>query len=189
MVSTFANAYMLILEELNNSLLKIKQEEVERLLVRILQAKKVFVVGAGRMGLITDSFSTRLNHLGIPSHIVGSINCPPISSEDLLIVASSSGETATVREIVRRAVSSGAAVAAITAVPRSTVGKLSSFYVFLEAPSTLQSTEEEVLISVQPMKTLFEQSLFILFEALVLLLMDRTQQNGSDLALRHTNLE
>ena len=49
MVSTFADAYMLILEELNNSLLKIKQEEVERLLVRILQAKKVFVVGAGRM--------------------------------------------------------------------------------------------------------------------------------------------
>ena len=39
------------------------------------------------------------------------------------------------------------------------------------------------------MKTLFEQSLFILLEAFVLCLLERTGQSAENLVKRHANLE
>jgi len=40
-----------------------------------------------------------------------------------------------------------------------------------------------------PMKTLFEQSLFVLLESVVLCIMHRTGQGAGDMAKRHANLE
>ncbi|MHA1395995.1 MAG: SIS domain-containing protein, partial [Promethearchaeota archaeon] len=128
-------------------------------------------------------------HLGFNSYIVGSINCPPISSEDILIVASSSGETSSVKVIVEIAKRYNADIITITANPESTIAKLSSRVVFLPATSTIKTTKDSFSISKQPMKTLFEQSLFILLESMVLQAMDHTKQKADDLAKRHTNLE
>jgi 6-phospho-3-hexuloisomerase len=189
MASPFSEAYKIILTELGESLAKIDEAEVEHLVDRIVERGNIFVVGAGRMGLMLHSFAMRLGHLGFGSHIVGSPTCPPIGSQDILIVASSSGETATVREVVGRANRENAEIIAITARPDSTVAELASSVVFVEAPSTLEASGEGGVVSQQPMKTLFEQSLFVLLESVVLCIMHRTGQGAGDMAKRHANLE
>ena len=185
----FGSAYRLILDELDSSLASIDPEEIEGLLAAIRQARGIFVVGAGRMGILLSTFAMRLNHLGFACHIVGSATCPPVSPADLLLVASSSGETATVREVVDRAAKQRAAVAAITAAPASTIGKAASRIVKIQAASSLDAPCTAGAGSGQPMKTLFEQTLFVLLEALVLMLLERTGQSASDMARRHANLE
>jgi 6-phospho-3-hexuloisomerase len=189
MSDIYREAYTLILGELKESLTRVHGAQGEQLLKAILDAKKIFVVGAGRMGILLSTFSVRLNHLGFPSYIVGAVNCPPIGPEDLLIVASSSGETPTVREVVIKAEKEKARIAAITAVPGSTIAALASYVVHIQAPSSLADSEHDALLSKQPMKTLFEQTLFVFLEAVVLMLMRKTGQTSSDLAQRHGNLE
>ena len=189
MASSFEDAYNIILAELGEGMAKIDEAQVEHLVNRIVEKQNIFVVGAGRVGLMLHAFAMRLCHLGFGAHIAGTVTCPPIGSQDLMIVASSSGETATVREMVGRANREKAEIIAITASPDSTIAELSSSLLILEAPATLQSGEEGALISQQPMKTLFEQSLFMLLESLVLRIMEVTGQSADDMARRHANLE
>jgi 6-phospho-3-hexuloisomerase len=189
MSDLFTESYALILNELQQSLSHVHGKQVERLLNAIRDANKIFLAGAGRMGILLSTFCMRLNHLGFPSYAVGAINCPPIGSKDLLLVASSSGETPTIREVVIKAEKEKAHIAAITATPSSTIATIASFIVHIEAPSTLMDSGDDVFISKQPMKTLFEQTLFLLLEAAVLALMKLTGQTASDLAQRHGNLE
>jgi 6-phospho-3-hexuloisomerase len=189
MASSFKDAYKIILTELEEGLAKIDEAQVEHLLNRIVEKQNIFVVGAGRVGLTLHAFAMRLGHLGFGAHIAGVVTCPPIGSQDLLIVASSSGETATVREVVGRANREKAEIIAITASPHSTIAELASSLLILDAPATLQTGEEGALISQQPMKTLFEQSLFMLLESLVLRIMEVTGQSADDMARRHANLE
>ena len=189
MVSSFHDVHKIIIEELSRSLSKIDERDVERLIERIMERKNIFVVGAGRVGLMLHSFAMRLCHLGFGSHIVGSITCPPIGERDLLIVASSSGETATVREVVGKAGSSDVEIFAITANHDSTIAGMARNILVVEAPSTLQTNGERASASQQPMKTLFEQSLFVLLESVVLRLMHETNQTADDMVIRHANLE
>ena len=186
---TFKETYTLILTELEKSLCRIFEKEIVFLIDRIINTKNIIVVGAGRMGMMLQSFSMRLCHLGFNSYVVGCVNCPPICSKDLLLVASSSGETPTVREIVKKAKEAGAEIITITAKPESTIAKLSSKTVYLEAPSTIKMDKKSSLVSKQPMKTLFEQSLFIILESMVLQIMKKTNQTADDLSGRHANLE
>jgi 6-phospho-3-hexuloisomerase len=189
MIDLFAESRVLILKELHGSLSGIHGEEVQRLVQAILSAKKIFVVGAGRMGILLSTFSMRLNHLGFASFVVGSTNCPPIHDHDLMLVVSSSGETPTVREVVRRAVEQKATIAAITASAHSTIASMASFLICIHAPSALAQPQGDGIPSQQPMKTLFEQTLFITLEAMVLCIMKQTGQTSLDMARRHTNLE
>ena len=106
-----------------------------------------------------------------------------------MLVVSSSGETPTVREVVRRAREQKANIAAITASEHSTIAGMASLLVFIQAPSSLAESDSDIIISKQPMKTLFEQTLFITLEAMVLSIMKRTGQSSLDMVRRHTNLE
>jgi 6-phospho-3-hexuloisomerase len=189
MALTFREAYDTILSELGEGLGAIDEKEVTHVVERIIEKKNVFVVGAGRVGLMLRTFAMRLLHLGFGSHIAGSVTCPPIGGGDLLLVASSSGETATILEVVRRAHRVGAEIIALTARPTSAIARLASGTLFIEAPSSLVHAGEGGIVSDQPMKTLFEQSLFVLLESMVLLLMQQTGQKADDMVRRHTNLE
>jgi len=185
----FSQSCSLILEELRESVSRISGEQVFQLLDAIRTAGKILVVGAGRMGIVLSAFCMRLNHLGFPSFIVGSTNCPPVGERDLLLVASSSGETPTIREIVLKAREHRAQIAVITAAPGSTIAAMATFVVHVQAPSSIADASQGPLPSRQPMKTLFEQTLFLSLEAMVLTLMQQTGQTASSLARRHANLE
>jgi 6-phospho-3-hexuloisomerase len=181
--------YKLVLNEINECLSRVANQEIEYIIDNILNSRQIILVGAGRMGLMLQSFCARLNHLGFPAFMAGTIGCPRIGEEDMLLVASSSGETSTTREIALIAHKIGAKVITITANTTSTIARISSGYLYLQAPSSLTCEKGNVLKSLQPMKTLFEQSLFILLESMVLYLLERTGQSTEDLARRHANLE
>lgn len=189
MQNNYIESYKLILSEIDKTLSEVNKNEVKKLINAIIKAEKIFVVGAGRMGIVLSTFCMRLYQLGFNSFVVGMVNCPPISSKDLLLVASSSGEMPTTLQIVKKANQFGAKIFTITANLKSTIAKLSSDYLYLRGPSSIEDSSINTVFSKQPMKTLFSQSLFILLESLVIQLMKITSQNADDLAKKHTNLE
>jgi len=181
--------YKLVLSEINECLSRVDEQQMIDLINAIMQSRHILMVGAGRMGLMLQSFCARLNHLGFTAYMVGTTGCPPITKDDLLLVASSSGETPTVREIALIAHKMDASIFTITATTSSTIAMLSSGLLYLEAPSSLTQEKIGALTSAQPMKTLFEQSLFVLLECIVLRFIEKTGQSVEDLAQRHANLE
>ncbi|MDX1807624.1 MAG: 6-phospho-3-hexuloisomerase, partial [Paenisporosarcina sp.] len=60
-----------IIKELNQTVDLIADEEAEKLVNKILESKKVFVVGAGRSGFMGKSFVMRMMHMGIDAYVVG----------------------------------------------------------------------------------------------------------------------
>jgi 6-phospho-3-hexuloisomerase len=57
---------------------------------------KIVGVGAGRVGYALRAFIMRLNHFGFNASFIGDTNVPALTSDDMLIVASTSGSTPTI---------------------------------------------------------------------------------------------
>ncbi len=185
----FKRTYKLILEEIDTSLSEVNEKEVDELISEILVAEKIFVIGAGRMGIMLKAFCMRLNHLGLSSHMVGSLICPPISSKDLLIIASSSGKTTSILAMTEKAVKYNSRIFTITAEPESPISSLSSKILYLKGPSSLYNSHANLDFSSQPMKALFEQSLLVLLDSVLLMLIEKTRQTIEEISSRHANLE
>lgn len=175
-----------IIKEVTKVLSKVNKQEVSDLIDILARSKKIVVVGAGRMGLSSKAFAMRLKHLGLDSYFLGDSNVPNIGKNDLLLVASGSGETKTIVEISKIAKFNQSKVALITVNPGSTIGKLADVVVKLSSPTKNSNSN---IKSMQPMTTLTEQSLFILLDAIVLELMDRMDETGDSMWARHSNLE
>ena len=58
--------------------------EVGAVLDGIHDARRVFVTGAGRSGLVARAFANRLMHLGMSVHVVGEVTTPAIERGDAL---------------------------------------------------------------------------------------------------------
>ena len=62
-----------VIEELSDSIKLISEKESESLVNEILKAKKIFVTGAGRSGLMGKAFAMRMMHMGFDAHVIGEI--------------------------------------------------------------------------------------------------------------------
>lgn len=176
-----------ILEEIRSVLLKTQEEQVNMLVREILRARKIVAIGAGRVGLAIKGFTMRLGHLGRDAYIVGDTTLPSLNDQDLVIVASGSGETKSVYHLAEIAKAHGARIALITGNPHSSMGRIADTIVEVRAPSKTKSIEG--FSSTQPMTTLNEQCLSIFFDALVLCLMEELNETHDSMWARHTNLE
>jgi 6-phospho-3-hexuloisomerase len=165
----------------------VKDQQVSDLVRDILAASQIIVGGAGRVGFACRGFAMRLGHLGMRSFSSGDSTLPHVGQGDLLILGSSSGETQTVYDIAVLGKKNGARVVVITANPDSPMGKLADAVIMLNAPTKFGPREGSN--SIQPMASLFEQSLQIFFDCVVLLLMKDTEQSHDDLWARHANLD
>jgi 6-phospho-3-hexuloisomerase len=153
----------------------------------ILSADRIITVGAGRVGLAMQSFSMRLNHLGLTSYFIGSSNIPRTGSKDLLLVGSGSGNTSTIVTLVKLAKQYGLDVVCITANPNSYISESSSSLILLNCQA--KEINDMSRTSLQPMTALFEQSLFIFLDSLVLSLMQMLKESHDSMLKRHNNLE
>ncbi|WP_084423252.1 6-phospho-3-hexuloisomerase [Cohnella thermotolerans] len=176
-----------IVNELGRTLSAMNAEDLGKLAGRLLEAEQIFVAGAGRSGLMMRAFAMRLMHLGMRAYVVGETVTPGIGSGDLLIVASGSGETRTVVAMAEKAKKLGAAVALLTVTPDSTLGRLADIVATIPASAKEQTGEGAV--GVQPMGSLFEQTLLIACDAIVLEAMDALNTDASIMFGRHANLE
>ena len=176
-----------ILDELLESILQIDEEQVETFTEEIINANHIFLTGAGRSGLVIKAFSNRLMHLGFSVSVLGEINTPHTQKDDLLIICSGSGETGSLKSTAEKAMEKGLQILLITTNEKSSIANISNAVVKLEGVSKTQNDSSRQ--SKQPMGTLFEQGCFILFDALVLLMMDKLSQNSTMMFARHADLE
>src|SRR3989344_2150305 len=124
-----------ILAEISWVLGKVSQSEVEDFLREIAHADVIVACGAGRVGMAVRCFAMRLGHLGKNAHMLGDATVPSIGKGDLLVVASGSGETKTILDIVKIAHENGAKISLVTGNPESSMGKLANTVVQIQAPS------------------------------------------------------
>ncbi|GIT31744.1 MAG: hypothetical protein Ct9H300mP1_37900 [Planctomycetaceae bacterium] len=121
-------------------------------------------------------------------HVVGETTTPAFGNGDLLLVGSGSGSTGSLVPIARRAVEGGGRVALVTIREGSPIGEglRSSCSCRHRLRNGKGPAEAE---SIQPMGSLFEQSLLVVLDAGVLALMDRRGEGPETMFARHANLE
>jgi 6-phospho-3-hexuloisomerase len=189
---TLGETVKAVLAELDGVLGQVDEAAVVALEQRILAARRIYVAGAGRSGLITRAFGMRLMHAGLAVHVVGDATTPSIGAGDLLVIGSGSGETGSLQGIARKARALGAEVALLTIVPQSTIGQLASPVVELRAPSPKaveQPGGAPRARSIQVMGSLFEQSLLLLLDTVALRIAQARGEGPDQLFARHANLE
>ncbi len=167
---------------------RIQKEASEKLVKMVLQAERIFVTGQGRTGMVAQCFAIRLAQMGFNVHIPGLATCQRIEMPDLLIAISCSGTTMTTVEFARTSRNTGAKVAAITALTKSTLARLADHIVLI--PSDNQDIKEQCKYAVGPNNnTLFEQTVLLYVDALVYILLERKGISEDIINQRHTNLE
>ncbi|OLN21763.1 6-phospho 3-hexuloisomerase [Domibacillus antri] len=176
-----------ILKELQRTADLISDEQAEQLVNGILEAKKVFVAGAGRSGFMAKSFAMRMMHVGLDPYVVGETVTPNLEEGDIFIVGSGSGETKSLVAMAEKAKAIGATVAAVTIVPDSSIGRLADIVV--EIPAQTKSGEDTGNKTIQPMGSLFEQSLLLIYDSVILRFMEKKGMDSNKMYGRHANLE
>lgn len=176
----------------------ISDENVETFLSELLQARRIYVIGAGRSGLVAKAFAMRLMHLGMHSYVVGETITPALNKGDAMVIFSGSGQTKTVAEIAETAHEIGAHICLITSNANSRIGKIAKCIVIIEHHRDAVSddaAEFEIRQmmgehkSFAPLGTLFETASMIFADATISRLMEITKTDESALKNRHTNIE
>ena len=180
----------LVIQELSRFAQKVDQEHADAMCEAILTAYHIFVAGAGRSGFAARGFANRLMHLGFAVSFTGEPTTPPIKAGDLLIVGSGSGTTASLVKMAEKAKGLGANLATVTIAPQNTIGRMAD--VVLTLPGTtrqLAAGESDREASIQPVGSMFEQLSWLVYDSIIIDLMEKTGQRFDDLLARHGNLE
>lgn len=176
-----------IVQELNKTVDIIPELEAEKLLNKLLESKKIFVAGAGRSGFMGKSFAMRMMHMGIDAYVVGETVTANLEHDDLLIIGSGSGETNTLVAIAEKAKKLGGSIALITTSPESTLGRMADIIVLLPGAQKDQSNSD--YHTIQPMGSLFEQTMLLFYDALILRFMEIKGLDSTKMYGKHANLE
>jgi 6-phospho 3-hexuloisomerase len=178
-----------ILAEVSACVHQVSAESLARAGALIESASRIFVAGAGRSGLCMRALAMRLIHIGKTVYVVGETTTPAIAAANLLVIGSGSGRTASLLAIVAQARRQGAMILLFTTDATSPLAEQADYRVVIPAPAFKTAEQVRGLISMQPLGTLFEQSLFILCDCLILGLMQRTGVSAAQMVERHANLE
>lgn len=153
--------------------------DINELIEGILSAKKVFVYGVGRSGIVARAFSIRLVQIGLKVFYIGETITPIVEKDDLVIIVSNTGETMSAVQtanIVRRL---GARVVAITAKKQSKLAHASNVIIHIN----VQRDEKDKELA--PLGTIFEDTSLILLDGMIYELMKKTGETESKMRARH----
>ena len=176
----------IVLKELETVLDEISQEQVDQAVELINKSDKIFFYALGRAVYAGKSFIMRLMHMGREVYVLGETNTPNFEENDLLIICSGSGETKQFVDVAKKAKGFGGNVLVFTATLGSTLTTIADGTILIKAPSKKQ--EDSEFVSVQPMASLFEQSILLVGDAIILGMMEQAT-NGEEMFKRHSNLE
>ncbi|SHS25193.1 3-hexulose-6-phosphate isomerase [Mycobacteroides abscessus subsp. abscessus] len=177
-----------VASELTSVIESIDQSQFEEVTNYIMNAPRIYVKGVGRSGFMMEAFAMRLMHLGFNVHIIGSATTPGANEGDLLIVGTGSGETGSLITYATKAKKLGLKMITLTSFMDSTLGEMADAVLQISTP-TPKSTKTSEVSSVQPMGTLFEQSLLICLDLLILDLMESQSTSVDQMFGNHANLE
>jgi len=147
---------------------------------------KVFVYGAGRSGFIGRCFAQRLMHLDINSCFISDAVTHRYTKDDLLILISGSGETASPVAIAKNANEIGGNIALFSANPNSSIGKLSDIVIEIKGKSKDAAITEE---SLAPYTSLFDISTLSVLDSIGSVLMNVLNISENDIDKRHASIE
>jgi 6-phospho-3-hexuloisomerase len=174
-----------ILTEVGGVLEGVEPQAAARLVEAVVAARRIYVAGEGRSGLIARTFAMRLVHLGLAAYVCGETITPAIGAGDLCVACSGSGQTPITCHRAGQSRQAGARVVAVAAAPGSPLGRDADVEVILPAPTKVSPKPA----SRQFGATLFEQALLLFLDAIVLLLQERKGASPESMFAKHTNLE
>ena len=179
-----------VLEEVAAAVHQTSGESLAQASALMEAAPRIFVAGAGRSGLCMRALGMRLMHLGKTVYVVSETTTPGITAEDVLILGSGSGKTPGLLAIGEQARCLGAKTILFTTDETAPLAVLADHLVVIPAPLIEDEMEGETgCTSVQPLGTLFEQSLLILCDSLILGLMRSNGVSAAQMFERHANLQ
>jgi len=173
-------------------------EDVEKFIAELLNAKRIYVIGAGRSGLVAKAFAMRLMHLGLHAYVVGETITPALKKGDAMVIFSGSGRTKTVADLAETAKEIGGRICLITSNADSRIGKIADCIVIIEHHRDNVSddaAEFEIRqmmgdhMSFAPLGTLFETASMVFADAVISRMMEIAQIDEKALKDRHTNIE
>ncbi|MGQ0612548.1 MAG: 6-phospho-3-hexuloisomerase [Planctomycetaceae bacterium] len=170
-----------VLRDLQRVLAAVSAKSARQFLRAILDARRVFVYGLGRSGLVARMFGMRLVHLGRDATIVGDTTTPAIRAGDLLVICSRTGQSPILHHAVRLAHKEGALVAALVGMRSTPLGRVADIVVRLP----MESARHE---PAQAMGSLFEQALLLHLDGAVMQLMAELELTVEEMERIHSNL-
>lgn len=176
-----------ILTELGEVFKRVDYNDVENLMKMINDSNRIFLMGVGREGLATRGFAMRLMHYGKEVHWCWDDTTPAVEKDDLFIFTSGSGEIGHIHYVVNEIKQTGAKIALVTGVPDRKTAELADFVLWV--PASVYKGKDNVVPSIQPMGNLFEQSLFILFDMIIMSIVDSSETSFKEMSNRHRNFE
>ncbi|WP_321429959.1 6-phospho-3-hexuloisomerase [uncultured Methanolobus sp.] len=189
------SSILLMAEHLEKVANELDKDSVRQMLVDIMGAKRIFVMGAGRSGLVGRAFAMRLMHLGLTSHVVGESTTPAVSNGDVVIAISGSGQTRSIANLGKVAKEIGAKLVTITSNSESTLGELSDTVIALpgrskdDAGGYVERHMRGEYTYLTPLGTSFETSSSVFLDAVIAELIFITGASEEELKSRHTNIE
>jgi 6-phospho-3-hexuloisomerase len=178
------------------------EDQAARFLDEMLSARRIYVAGAGRSGLVSRAFAMRLMHIGFESFVVGETITPALLAGDTLVAFSGTGETNSIVDICETAKDIGAKICLITFSPESRAAQLAECIVTLgegkadpdDIPSQYEVRQitgqyRSIATSFAPFGTLFETSALVFSDAVISALIEVLQCSLDDARGRLSNVQ
>ncbi|MDT9025600.1 6-phospho-3-hexuloisomerase [Rossellomorea yichunensis] len=175
-----------VADEISEVLSKVKEEEATHLSEQLKKAKRIFVYGEGRSGLMGKAFAMRLMHGGFQVYVIGETITPSMDEGDLLIAISGSGSTGAIVQFASKAKEIGASVFLVTTNRESKLASISDGIMGIPAATKYRRAEEPATI--QPLGNQFDQSVHLVLDAVIIGTLEDGDTNET-MAKRHANIE
>ncbi len=181
--------YEKILEEHKKVYETLDQENLRAFIETVKSHDRIFLIGVGREGMMTRAFAMRLMHMGKEIHWIWDDTTPAIEEGDLLIATLGDGSIGHLNYICERAKEAGGKICVVTGSPSGKTAKTIADQVFF-IPATVYRGKDEVVPSFQPMGNLFEQTMLMIFDMIVMKLVEETEGlTFEKMSKRHRNIE
>ena len=187
----------LIIETLKEVIDKLDSEAIKAMLQKTVDGNQVFVMGAGRSGLVAKAFAMLLMHLGFSVYVVGETTTPAVLPQDVVFAISGSGETRTIADLGKLAKDIGSTLITITSKKDSALGRISDIAVIIPSKNKNDHDEADYLErhmrgdykSMPPLGTSFEIISLVLLDSVISQLIMLTGASEAELKSRGTNIE
>lgn len=200
--SSIADLMLLMASSIEEVAHAVNQEDAGRFLDEILNAKRIYVAGAGRSGLVAKAFAQRLMHLGFESYVIGETITPAFGLGDVLVAFSGSGETQSIVDVCETARGIGGKICLVTATPVSHIGRMADCIVEIgnnrfkdtDIPRDFEIRQltgqyRSVSQSFAPLGTLFETAALVFSDAIISALMEVKHCTVEELRGRLANVQ
>lgn len=188
-MSEFQDISSTVVAELGEVFRRVPEENLDAALDALEKHQRIFVLGIGREGLGSKAFAMRLTHFGKTVHWGWDDTTPAVTADDLFIMPSGPANIPHLHYVAEQVKKTGATLLVATAVPDGPTAQLADIVLTVPAHTYGADDPSGLVPTIQAMGSLFEQSLWIFWDVLYLMLVRRTDAQFDDLVARHRNFE